>query len=68
MKNILIAAGIVSTAAVGVILYMRNRNKTASVAHDMADAAGDAHEGIRKYFRKANREAKREVDNAAAMA
>ena len=64
MKNILIAAGIVSTAAVGAILYMRNRNKTAQLAHDAADVAGDAHEGIRKYFRKANREAKREVNHA----
>lgn len=66
MKNILIAAGIVSAAAVGTILYMRNRNKTASVAHDLADAAGDAHEEVKNHFRKANREAKREFNNAMA--
>ena len=66
MKNILIAAGIVGAAAAGAIIYMRNRNKTASVAHDLADAAGDAHEGIKNHFRKANKEAKREFDNAMA--
>jgi hypothetical protein len=66
MKNILIAAGIVGAAAAGTIIYMRNRNKTSRVAHDLADAAGDAHEGVKKYFRKANKEAKAEYNNAMA--
>ena len=64
MKNILIAAGVVAAATTGVLLYMRNRNKTASIAHDLADEAGEAHEGIKRHFRKANREAKREFNHA----
>ena len=66
MKNILIAAGITGAAAAGVLLYLRNRNKTAKAMHNLADVAGDAHEGVKKFFRKANREARSEV-GAAAM-
>ncbi|BAV09447.1 hypothetical protein SAMN05421788_101882 [Filimonas lacunae] len=66
MKNILIAAGIAGAAAAGVLLYMRNRNKTSQTLHDVADAAGDAHEGVRRFFRKSNKEAKREVNHAMA--
>lgn len=64
MKNILIAAGIVGAAAAGVVLYMRNRNQTSKTLHDVADAAGDAHEGVRKFFRKSKNEAKREYNHA----
>lgn len=64
MKNILIAAGIVGAAAAGVVLYMRNRNQTAKTLHDVADAGGDAHESVRKFFRKSNKEAKREFNHA----
>ncbi len=66
MKNILIAAGIVGAATAGVVLYMRNRNQTSKTLHDVADAAGDAHEGVRKFFRKSKREAQREVNHAMA--
>lgn len=65
MKNILIAAGIVGTAAAGVFLYMRNRNQTSKTLHKFADAAGDAHESVRKYFRKADRQAKHDMQDAA---
>jgi uncharacterized membrane protein len=66
MKKILIAAGIVGTVAAGVFLYMRNRNQTSRTLHKFADAAGDVHERTRKYFRKANREAKRDMEDAIA--
>lgn len=64
MKNILIAAGIVGAAAAGVVLYMRNRNQTSKTLHDVADAAGDAHDGVRRFFRKGKHEAKREFNHA----
>lgn len=66
MKKTLIAAGIVGTAAAGVFLYMRNRNQTSKTLHQAADAAGDAHESVRKYFRKANKETKRDFEDAIA--
>jgi hypothetical protein len=66
MKNILIAAGIVGTAAAGVLLYLRNRNSTARDFHRLADTAGNAHDGVRRYFRKANMEAKRDFEDAIA--
>jgi hypothetical protein len=66
MKNILIAAGLVGTAAAGVILYMRNRNQTSRTMHDVADAAGDAHDAIKNHMKKANREMKAEMNNAMA--
>jgi uncharacterized membrane protein len=66
MKNILIAAGIVGTAAAGAFLYMRNRNKTAKAMHKLADAAGDVHEGVRKYFRRAHKETRRDMEDAIA--
>ena len=66
MKNIWIASGLVGAAAAGVILYMRNRNQTSTAMHNLADAAGDAHEGVRKYIRKAKREAKRDFEDAIA--
>ena len=66
MKKILIAAGIVGTAAAGAFLYMRNRNQTAQSMHNLADAAGNGHEGVRKYFRKATKEAKRDFEDAVA--
>lgn len=66
MKKTLIAAGLVGTAAAGVFLYMRNRNQTSKTMHQVADAAGDAHESVRKYFRKANKEAKRDFEDAIA--
>lgn len=64
MKNILIAAGIAGAAAAGVILYMRNRNKTSETLHDVADEAGNAHEGVKRFFRKANKEARKEYNHA----
>ena len=66
MKNILIAAGIVGTAAAGVFLYMRNRNQTSKSLHKFADAAGNVHEGVRKYFRRAHKETRHELDGAIA--
>ena len=66
MNKLLITAGIVSAAAAGVFFYMRNRNATSKGLHKFADAAGDAHESVRKYFRKANREAKHELEDAIA--
>jgi hypothetical protein len=66
MKKILIAAGIVGTAAAGVFLYMRNRNKTSQTLHKFADAAGDVHEGVRKYFRRAHKETRRDMEDAIA--
>ena len=66
MNKLLIATGIVGAAAAGVFLYMRNRNATAKGMHKLADAAGDAHESVRKYFRKANREGKHELQDAIA--
>ena len=66
MKKALIAAGIFGTAAAGAILYMRNRNKTSKAMHKLADAAGDAHEGVRKYIRKAKKESKRDFEDAIA--
>jgi hypothetical protein len=66
MKKILIAAGIVGTAAAGVFLYMRNRNKTSKTLHKFADAAGDVHEGVRRYFRKAHHETRRDMEDAIA--
>lgn len=64
MKNIFIAAGIVGSAAAGVLLYLRNRNKTSQVMHDVADAAGDAHEAVKRHIRKSNREADMELNHA----
>ncbi|NCI50905.1 hypothetical protein GWC95_13305 [Sediminibacterium roseum] len=66
MKKILIAAGIVGTAAAGVFFYMRNRNKTAKAMHKFADAAGDVHDGVRRYFRRAHKEARRDMEDAIA--
>ncbi len=66
MKNLWIATGLVGTAAAGIYWYMRNRNQTSKNLHKLADAAGDAHEGVRKYFRKANHEAKRDFEDAIA--
>ena len=66
MNKILIAAGILGTAAAGTFLYMRNRNKTAKAMHKLADAAGDVHEGVRKYFRKAHKESRRDLEDAIA--
>ncbi|RFM30125.1 hypothetical protein [Deminuibacter soli] len=66
MKNILIAAGVVGTVAASVMMYMRNRNKTSQVMHDIADAAGDAHDAVKKHIRKSNREANIEMNNALA--
>ena len=66
MKNILIAAGIVGTAAAGAFLYMRNRNKTSKAMHKLADAAGDVHDNVRKYFRRAHKEARRDMEDAIA--
>ncbi len=66
MKNLLIATSIVGAAAAGVFLYMRNRNQTSKTLHKFADKAGDAHESVRKYFRKANREAKHDLEDAIA--
>jgi hypothetical protein len=66
MKKVWIAAGIVGAAAAGVLLYMRNRNATSKSLHKFADAAGDTHEKVRKYFRKANHEAKRDFEDAIA--
>ena len=66
MKKALIAAGIVGTAAAGVFLYMRNRNKTSKAMHQLADKAGDIHERVGKYFRKANHQAKRDMEDAIA--
>jgi hypothetical protein len=66
MKNILIAAGLVGAATAGVMLYMRNRNSTSKGLHQLADAAGDAHEGVRKYFRKAHKETRRDFEDAIA--
>jgi|GEM_PF-3954789 len=66
MKKILIAAGLIGTAAAGVVLYMRNRNQTSRSMHDLADVAGDAHDNVRKYFRKASRQAKRDYEDAIA--
>ena len=66
MKKVLIAAGIVGTAAAGAILYMRNRNQTAKTMHQVADAAGDTHQKVKKYFKKANKEAKRDFEDAIA--
>jgi hypothetical protein len=66
MKNILIAAGIVGTAAAGVFLYMRNRNQTSKTLHKFADAAGNVHDGVRKYFRRAHKETSRDMEDAIA--
>ncbi len=66
MKNILIAAGIVGTAAAGVFLYMRNRNQTSKSLHKFADAAGNVHDGVRKYFRRAHKEARHEMHDGIA--
>ena len=66
MKKALILTGIIGTAAAGVFLYMRNRNKTAQTMHDLADKAGDVHQRVSKYFRKANHQAKRDMEDAIA--
>ena len=67
MKKILLVAGLVGAAGAGVYYWiMRNRNSTSRGLHKFADAAGDAHEGVRKYFRKANHEAKRDFEDAIA--
>lgn len=66
MKKLWIATGLVGLAAAGAYYYMRNRNATAKSLHRFADAAGDAHEDVRKYFRKANHEAKRDFEDAIA--
>ncbi|NCI48202.1 hypothetical protein [Sediminibacterium soli] len=66
MKKILITAGIVAAAGAGVYWYMRNRNKTSEAMHDLADKAGDVHEKVKKYFRKANHQAKRDFEDAIA--
>lgn len=66
MKKILIATGIIGAATAVALLYMRNRNETSRAMHNLADAAGDAHNGVRKYFRKANKEAKRDFEDAIA--
>ncbi len=66
MNKLLVATTIVGAAAAGVYFYMRNRNATARGMSKLADAAGDAHEGVRKYFRKANREARQELQDAIA--
>ena len=66
MKKLLIVSGIVGAAAAGVFLYMRNRNQTSKAMHTLADSAGDVHEGVRKYFRKASRHAKRDFEDAIA--
>ena len=66
MKNIWIATGLISAVTAGIFIYMRNRNTTSKAMHNLADTAGDAHEGVRKYFRKANREAKRDFEDAIA--
>jgi hypothetical protein len=64
MKNILIAAGIVGTAAAATFLYMRNRNSTSKVLHEFADEAGDVHDNVRKYFRRSKMNAKRDMEDA----
>jgi hypothetical protein len=66
MKNALIAAGIIGTTAAGIFLYLRNRNQTSRSMHQLADAAGDAHENVRKYFRKAKKETRRDFEDAIA--
>jgi uncharacterized membrane protein len=66
MKKILIGAGVAGTVVAAVVLYMRNRNKTAKAMHDLADAAGNVHDDVRKYFRKAHKEAKRDMQDAIA--
>ncbi len=66
MKKILVAAGLVGAATAGILLYMRNRNKTSKALHQFADEAGNVHEKVRKYFRKANHEAKRDFEDAIA--
>ncbi|MES2329383.1 MAG: hypothetical protein V4539_07260 [Bacteroidota bacterium] len=66
MKKILIGAGVAGTVIAAVVLYMRNRNQTAKAMHDLADSAGNLHEGVRKYFRKAHKEAKRDMEDAIA--
>ncbi|WEK37034.1 MAG: hypothetical protein P0Y53_05925 [Candidatus Pseudobacter hemicellulosilyticus] len=65
MKNTWLTAVVAGAAVAGVFLWMRNRNRTASIAHDVADAAGETHEKIRKYIRKANREARKEMNHAS---
>jgi hypothetical protein len=66
MKKALILTGIIGTAAAGVFLYMRNRNKTSQAMHELADKAGDVHQKVSKYFRKANHQAKRDMEDAIA--
>jgi hypothetical protein len=66
MKKILIATGIVAAAGAGVYWYMRNRNKTSKVMHDLADKAGDVHDKVNRYFKKADRHAKRDFEDAIA--
>jgi hypothetical protein len=66
MKKILIAAGLIGTATAGVLLYMRNRNSTSKTMHGLADDAGDAHENVKKYFRRAKNHAKHELDHTLA--
>jgi len=66
MKKAMIATGIIGAAAAGIFLYMRNRNKTAQTLHELADKGGDIHQKVSKYFRKANHQAKRDLEDAIA--
>ena len=66
MKNLLIAAGVVGAAISGVLLYRRNRNHTSRTMHDIADAAGEAHDVLKKQVKKNNREMKTALHKAMA--
>lgn len=66
MSKLWIATGLTGVLTAGVLLYLRNRNTTSRALHHLADEAGKAHDGVRKYFRKATREADQELSDAIA--
>lgn len=61
MKNILITAGIVASAAATVLLVLRNRKMTAAA---MEAAHGEIHHGkkaLRDYIRKSQHKLERQL-------
>lgn len=57
MKNIIIAASVLGTAAAGVFLYMRNRQRADAALHDLKDAAKNAYNRMHRQGKKAARKA-----------
>jgi ElaB/YqjD/DUF883 family membrane-anchored ribosome-binding protein len=55
MKNIIIAASVLGTAAAGVFWYMKNRQRADAALNDVKDAARNAYNRMYKQGKKAAR-------------